>query len=159
MDVKQIHQLANERIAAVQDNAVRDLVRSNEGLADEVRYLRAIVLGQDPVQPCRGCVRWHSVSRFAAYCDDSSTAEPWFTSASNDGEAGCPNYTVRSTSKPIKATIERVLLQFEEQTRDLHESMIAGYIRDEQAYLQKERLAGIFADRIISLIEEEVHLE
>ena len=159
MDVKQIHQLTNERIAVVRDNAVRDLVRSNAMLVDEVQNLRAIVLGQDPVQPCRGCVRWHSVSRFAAHCDDPSTPEPWCTSASEGGEPGCPNYTVRSTNKPIKATIERVLLQFEEQTRDIHECMINGYIRDEQAYLQKERLAGTFADRIITLIEEEGHLE
>lgn len=155
MDLRKVIEITNARIAASQEQAVRDLVQTNQRLADEVRHLRAIMLGQDPVQPCRGCLRWHSVSRFAAYCDDPSAPEPWCTSASNGGEPGCPNYTVESTNKPIRATIELVLLQFEKETRDLRESMINGYIRDEKAYLQKERMAGACADRIIRLIEEE----
>jgi hypothetical protein len=66
MDVEHVCQITRERIAASQEQAVRDLVRTNAMLADEVEMLRdqvrrlqAIVHGQNPECPCQGYMWWN----------------------------------------------------------------------------------------------------
>ena len=92
MNTEQIHRLANERIKAWHDKAIRDLVWTNARLEAEVRYLRAVVNGQDPIFPCQGCRWWQSIDPWTAYCENASTPEEWFLAAPEGGEPCCPNY-------------------------------------------------------------------
>ena len=103
MDAKQNNPVVEERIASWRDKAIRDLVRTNAMLAAEVRYLRAVVNGQDPVFPCKGCRWWHSIGPRTAYCEDTSTPEEWYLAAPEGGEPCCPNFSPhesKSASRP-----------------------------------------------------------
>jgi len=97
-----IDQITMERIDALQDQAVRDLVRTNEMLADEVEMLRdkvrrlqAIVYGQNPQCPCQGCLWWDDWGFGSpnTRCGKSATPDPWYSAAVDGGVPGCPNFT------------------------------------------------------------------
>ena len=155
MDIERIHQLTNERIAANRDRAVRELVRTNARLADEVRDLRTIVYDQDPDHPCRFCLWWRNwgVGDYATHCDDSSTPEPFYSSAVDGGEPGCPNYTPTQGHNPIKPTIEIELLKFKDGIGHIDRSLAEDCVTEEQAHRQKNKLASIYAEHIARLIE------
>ena len=156
MDIERIHQLANERIAANGEWAVRELVRTNARLADEVHYLRAIVYGQDPDHPCEGCLRWSNSGSRTHYCKDATAPEPWYTSAVDGGEPGCPNYVTHQMRNPIVATIQIELLKFKDGIGHIDRSLTEGYVTEEQAHRQKNKLAAIYAGHIARLVEREV---
>ena len=156
MDMEKIIQLTNERIAATQEQAVRDMMRTNAMLVDEVHYLRAIVYGQNPDHPCEGCLRWHSLSRFTCYCEDALTPEPWYSAATDGGEPGCPNYITERMRDPIKPAIKLLLLKFKDGIGHIDYSRAKGYISEDDAHCQKNKLAAIYAGHIAHLVAQEV---
>jgi len=158
MDMRHVRQITRERIAASQEQAARDLVRTNAMLADEVEMLRdrvgrlqAIVYGQNPACPCEGCVWWDDwgLSEPATHCENGATPNPWYSAAVDGGVPGCPNYSLHRPHNPIKPTIEIELLKFRDGIRHIDAcTMSAG-----EMHRLKNELAGIYADHIARLIE------
>jgi hypothetical protein len=132
---------------------VRNLVRNNGKLTDEVLYLQALVEGQDPVKPCKGCVRWHSVDNFMAYCDLASTPEPWYSSAFSGGEPGCPNYVAERQPNPIRPAVEILLFQFKDGIKHIDVCVERDTLSEEDAHLLKNKLVSIYGECIAHLVK------
>ena len=103
MDMEHVCQITGERIAASQEQALRDLVRTNAMLADEVEMLRdtlgrlqAVVHDQNPECPCEGCVWWNywGLADPATHCENGATPDPWYAAAVDGGVPGCPTYSL-----------------------------------------------------------------
>ena len=102
-NMERVYELTRERISASQEEAVRNLVRTNAMLVDEVEMLRAevaqllnILYGQNSneVLACEGCLWWddEDLLDLSPHCDKDDTPEPWQSSARNGGLSGCPHY-------------------------------------------------------------------
>ncbi len=57
-------------------------------------------------------------------------------------------------NNPIRVCIEIDLLLFRDGIRRIDNSLRAGHITVERAHQQKNRLAGIYAERIVQLIDK-----
>ena len=57
-------------------------------------------------------------------------------------------------ANPIKVSIEIELLLFKDGVGHIAKSLSRGHITEDVAHRQRNKLAGIYADRIVQLIEE-----
>jgi len=65
-----------------------------------------------------------------------------------------PYHPEDKMANPLRIIIEVDLLLFRDGIRRIDNSLRAGHITVERAHQQKNRLAGIYAERIVQLIDE-----
>ena len=107
-NLEHVFEVTRERIAASQEEAVRNLVRTNQMLVDEVEMLQAevnrlmaLLYGQnsDEGLACEGCRWWddEDLLDLSPHCGNDDTPEPWKSAAMNGGLSGCPHHTLEVT--------------------------------------------------------------
>ena len=164
--MQRIFEITRERIAASQEEATRTLVRNNEMLIDEVemlrdeiRRLRGVIYG--PAAPtdrfaCEGCIWWDEYTSVHPQCENKDTPDRWRSPAQNGGLSGCPNHTPQRARHTLKTALQIELLRYKDGIRHIDTSRSEGYITQDEAHSQKNRLADIYANHLARLVEIKV---
>ena len=105
VNLETVYEVTRERIALSEEEAVRNLVRTNAMLVDEVEMLQAkinrlmtLLYGQNFSDglACEDCRWWddEDLLDLSPHCDNHRTPEPWRSAAMNGGLSGCPHHTL-----------------------------------------------------------------